>query len=239
MADLQRVLFRGVGTNEIVASLGKPDRIEILGEEKVEWRFSLTPFPAGKQMAEETYVDGLILAITNGHLADWGCAYVRRPPKRTQETLFPDRGERATQTPAQDLPRLNLFVVSSDPIDGGRFIDTQLFPKLGYISPTPDLSISELREVTFEQRIASGPGNQGGTNWAFGIFLTRKDAAQLESLTARNVSRKLLIMAGDEAVSAPKILEPLGTGSLVIECSERSLMDTIKKHLARIQRRIE
>lgn len=40
---------------------------------------------------------------------------------------------------------LSLYVVNSTSVDGGRFINTQDFPKLGYIRPVPDLVIYRLK----------------------------------------------------------------------------------------------
>jgi len=231
-ADLRRILLPGMATNEITATFGEPRWKEDLGEGQQVWHYSLPVFPADDAM-RGSYVAGVAVGVTNGRLANWGCSYVGAPNdgvSRKQGVLPGSKGQ-------TDSPTLQFFIVGSDRIGDGRFIDTERFPKLGFIAPTPTLAIRRLKEVTLEERTRSDSAGQSRTAWSFGIFLTQEDAARLKTVTATNVSTKLLIMVGDEPVSAPTITAPLETGSLVIECQDRSLMELVKRHLAKMEQK--
>ena len=47
----------------------------------------------------------------------------------------------------QPATPLSLYIVSTEKIDGGRYIDTPAFPKLGYIAASPDLIITSIEQV--------------------------------------------------------------------------------------------
>ena len=227
--DLRRLLIPALGTNEIVVTLGEPSWKEDLSKGEEEWHYSLPAFPADDAM-RGSLVAGVAVGITNGRLANWGCIYVGSANDgitRKQTVIAGDKGQTESSI-------LRLFLVRSDPIAGGRFIDTERLPKLGFVEPTATLVIRRLKKVTLDERVPSE--GQSRTNWSFGIFLTQEDAAKLEAITAANISTKLLIMVGDEPVSAPRIVAPLEMGSFVIECQERSLMESVKKQLAEMER---
>src|SRR5205807_1224100 len=96
--------------------------------------------------------------------------------------------DNAAQISTQDLGTLKFFVVSSQPTTNGHFVDTERFPKLGFVPPSPNLVVRKLKEVLLEKRgpPESEPG--GRRVWSFGIQLTSEDATQLASLTATNIS---------------------------------------------------
>ena len=228
-ADLRRLLIPSLGTNEIIRSLGEPRWQEDLGKGQRVWHYSLPAFPADDAM-QGSYVTGVAVGITNGHLSNWGCSYAGSANdgvSHEQAVLARGKGQ-------ADSPAIQLFVVRSDAIDDGRFIDTERFPRLGYIARSPIMAIRRLKDVTLDERVHSE--GQSRTNWSFGIFLTHEDGAQLKIMTATNISTKLLIMVGKEPISAPTITAPLETGSLVIECQDRLLMESVKKQLAEMER---
>jgi hypothetical protein len=229
IADLRRLLPTGMGTNELLASFGEPGRREPLGRGVEEWHYSLSPFPADDEM-RGTYVVGVGIGITNGHLAYLSCTYAEVPRQPPKQIVPLDGNSRSNTAP------LELFVVSSTPVAGGRFIDTERLPKLGFIPPTPSLVITQLKDLTLEERTSSNSENQVRSFWSFGVFLTEEDTARLKSVTAANVSKKLLVMVGNEPVTAPTITSPLETGSFAIDCAERPLMEAVQKQLAAMHR---
>lgn len=229
MADLRMLLIPTLETSKIVEALGEPHWKENLGEGREEWHFSIPPFPAGDAM-RGTAVAGVSIGITNGRLANWGCTYVgsaNEGVSRSQPVLG------LNTQPVNSVP-LQFFLVRSEPIGDGRFIDTERFPKLGFVARNPILAVHRLKEVTLDEQVLSQ--QLGRTNWSFGIFLTPEDGAKLKAITATNISIKILIMIGGEPVSAPTIRAPLETGSFAIECGDRSLMESVKKHLAELER---
>ena len=55
-----------------------------------------------------------------------------------------------------EKPTLAFYVVSKEKIEGGRFIDTKAFPKLGHIAAKPALVITPLKEA----RLIKRPGDR-------------------------------------------------------------------------------
>ena len=227
-AELRRIFVAGMTTNEILARVGEPLQAdEFAGD--ITWTYSLSGFPADDEM-RGTYVAAARLTITNGHLARWGCVYFGPPTGGNAKTLpLGQANEVGGQRPA-----LKMFVVSDQPIADGRQIDTAQFPKLGFISATPDLAIKKLKGLEFEEIVAQ-VDNKTSTNWQFVIRLSTDDAAGLASLTTSNVDKTVLITVGDVPVSAPVIREPVETGSFILNCDEWSKMETVKSHLTRME----
>ena len=233
-AELRRRLVPGIPTNEIFANFGEPVWVENLGEGRTEWRYGLSGFPADDDM-RGTYVIGVTIAITNGHLARWACTYMGPPTGGNAKTLPIGKPTEGPQGDRQEPPVLKVFVVSDEPLGDGRQIDTAQFPKLGFISGTPHLAIKRLKEVTLGENVVSQADNKTSTNWQFGISLIPDDAAGLASLTTSNVGKRVLITVGDVPVIAPVVRAPLETGSFVIDCSERPLMETVRSNLTRME----
>ena len=228
-ADLHQLLIPGLETDKIREVLGEPHWKEDSGNGQQMWHFSLPPFPADGAMQGSSII-GVMVGITNGRLANWGGAYTGSANdgvSRRQTVLAGNKGQ-------ADSPTLQFFLVSTDPIGDGRFIDTERLPKLGFVARSPTLSIRRLKEVTLDERVLSQERSR--TNWSFGIFLTQEDGAKLKAITATNISKKLLIVIGAEPVSAPTIMAPLVTGSLEIDCDDRSLMESVKQQLAELER---
>lgn len=228
MADLRRILTPGMPTNEIAAQFGqpKPEDVEMAG---TVWRYGLPAFPADGEM-EGTHVIGLVIGVTNGHLERWGCAYVGESAKVMSKEVLPNTADNSTST------TLKFFAVQGDLPSQGRYIDTERLPKLGFISSKPDLIIGKLRKAILEERTATGGQvGQSGIVWVFNISLNQEDAERLKSMSITNVSKRVLIMVGDEPVIAPMIMAPLETGEFELECNERSLMELVKKQLGRLE----
>ncbi len=235
-AEFRRRLVPGMTTNQILAIFGEPlstrNVTEALGEGGIEWRYGLSGFPADDDM-RGTYVFGARIGITNGRLAGLKFDYMGMPMGGNAEAV--PIGRNQARDNSKESPALKLFVVSDEPLTDGQAIDTPEFPKLGYISRNPDLVIRKLKELTLAENSLPQAENKTSTNWSFGVSLTQDDAARLAILTTSNVRRRVLITVGDVPVIAPVILAPLETGSFVIECSESSLMETVKTNLTRME----
>jgi hypothetical protein len=227
--DLRRLLTLGRGTNEVVKSFGEPYERENLEQGLEMWHYNIPPFPADDTMAR-AYVTGVSLVITNGRLANWACSYQGAAiPSNSRRHLTSNRTNQLTT-------KLEFFVVNSDPFVGARLIDTQRFPKLGYVSSSPVLTITKLKDVILEQQKAIGPEKNDVTVWSFGIFLSQEDGVRLKTLTATNISKRILIMIGDEPASAPIIKAPLESGSFEVQGEDRLWMEAVSEQLARMDR---
>ena len=131
---------------------------------------------------------------------------------------------------------MKLFVVSTNPIAGGRFVDTERFPKLEFIAESPSLAIPNLKNLTLQEQSIPGRGNENRTAWAFRLELAPEDAPGLKTVTTSNVLKRFLITIGDEPVFAATINGPLGIGVLEIKCEQRARMEFLKEKLATVKR---
>lgn len=233
-ADLARLLVVGMATNAIVGSFGTPAEVLPWGEGTVLWRYGLTPFTTD----ELSHVVGVEIHITNGHLAEWQCVYKETRWQRSAGPAMIFQGSGASASDTQETPLLKCFIVSSNPITGGRFIDTQQFPKLGFIPSAPGLVIRTVKEASLqEQRPNPGAPNPNLRIWAFDFSLTETDAARFAAFTEGNVDNRLLMMVGDEPFFSAFIREPIAGGNFEITTTNQVLIEQAKKLLANMARK--
>ena len=127
---------------------------------------------------------------------------------------------------AEKKPTLAFYAVSPQEIEGGRFIDTKEFPKLGYIAAKPGLVIVQLKEA----RLITRPGNRPNIL----ITLQDKQVNQLEDFTGKNVGKKILLLLDQEPLIAPRVLEKIRAPSLQISLSEEKKRTRILKALKQL-----
>ena len=153
MDDLRQVMVMGMSTNDIVSILGNPDLTDNVGKGIGihEWRYFISSFPADDEM-KGSYVVGLVLGLTNGNLAKWTCAYATPSELTEVQTPSPVNGRGPTETRLEARSKLKFFLVSHEPIPGGRSIDTEQLPKLGFIPPAPSLIVSTVKKVSWQEQ---------------------------------------------------------------------------------------
>jgi hypothetical protein len=119
---------------------------------------------------------------------------------------------------------LSFFVVSDTAIPGGRYIDTAEFPKLGYISNAPSYIVTRLRkvstnDVTEVSLLRSGGKVDATTKITRGVSITLfpDDTKAFADFTRQNVFRRILLMLGDQPLTAPRVLAPIETGDVRLD----------------------
>jgi hypothetical protein len=123
---------------------------------------------------------------------------------------------------------LSFYVVSDAKIDGGKFIDTLDFPKLGYIAAEPDLVITQLLSVSnnvFQSQIDRP---------TLDLQISPEDAKQFETLTQNNLGKQVLLMLGDTPLIAPRIIGVVSTQNIQVTIgrhSNRKLIEAALKKL--------
>jgi len=227
-ADVRRLLVAGMSTNQITSLIGEPDWALELERGSVLWHYAVSPFPASDEMAG-TYVTRVGLTITNGYLAFVGFSYAELQVPPPEHALPP-------ALPHSESPSLKFFVVSKEPIPGGKYIDSGLFPRLGFVAPTPTLAIVALKEVTWTEETVATPEGRSQTNWTFRISLQPEDAPRLKAMTTDNLSKQMLMVVGEVSVSAPIIRDPVEEGIMEFKCRDPRIAESAKKHLARMKR---
>ena len=118
---------------------------------------------------------------------------------------------------AQGQASLAFYIVNPQRIDGGRFIDTPDFPKLGYISAVPQLEIKKLETVIPDERRTATTA-KGST---FHIRMTPDDAKQFAVVTEQAVGKQMLIMLGDMPMMAVRVRNPIEGPFLQLHFDEK------------------
>jgi hypothetical protein len=154
--------------------------------------------------------------------------------------LVANRGYSAVDTESATLA---FYIVSDDKIDGGRFIDTLDFPKIGYIAAQPDLVVTQLvavseSSVRFQSGEVGKDGKEKDTPWrdapALLVLILPADAQKFESLTERNVGKRVLMMLGKTPLIAPWINMPITTQSFEIRLGDDGNKKAIEDALKRL-----
>ena len=125
---------------------------------------------------------------------------------------------------------LTFHIVSAQKIEGGRFIDTSDFPKLGYIPAVPALELRQLEDVTpgtSQDRtviadragLESVPAMPRGTT--FHIRMTPDDAKRFAVVTEQAVGKQMLLMLGDKPLMAARVMTPITGPSLQLYFDEK------------------
>jgi preprotein translocase subunit SecD len=125
-----------------------------------------------------------------------------------------------------EKPTLAFYVVSPKMIEGGRFIDTKAFPKLGHITAKPELVIAVLKEA----RLIKQPGDRPNIL----ITLHPNQVDQLADFTGKNIGKKILLMLDNEPLIAPRVLEQIRTPALQISLSDQQKRIRILEALKRL-----
>lgn len=127
---------------------------------------------------------------------------------------------------ADEKPALEFYVISQEKIEGGRFINTKEFPKLGHITAKPGLKLGKLANAAIGDRDEKFPVLQ--------ITLLEKDARSLAAFTKRNVGNRIFLMIDDLPLLAPTVLEPIRTRTLQISISDKTRLQKLLPSLRRL-----
>jgi hypothetical protein len=231
MAELRQLLPLGLGTNEVFARLGPPDSAEESEKGRVDWTYSVAPLPADN-MRVGTYVIGVTATITNGHLAWWGCVYASAHATTIRhEDIYHNPGSQPSLSNSQDASLLTFYILSTNPITGGRLIDTEEFPKLGFIASKAQLEINSLQGVTLDEATIVSPVNAVVRVWTLEFHLSETDAPRFESFTTDNVDKSFLMMVGDQPLFSTLIREPILGGNVRFESTNQTVIAAVTNTL--------
>jgi len=228
MSDLRQLLVEGLVTNDIIARLGLPNRITAIDGGMEKWQYDITPFRADN-IEPATYVEGLTIVIRYGRLTSWGCSYSRVRPNGTNEEIYTSTSITNRATNIQNVARLEFFVVNERPIAGGHFVDSEVFPRLGFIAPTPDLEIERLRRLIVED-VPAGIGSQNSNAkwWVLKLSFSQIDAQRFESLTSDNVGKTLLMVVDGQPCIKVPIHEAVAGGNVEFSTTNQSGIGAIR-----------
>ncbi len=116
---------------------------------------------------------------------------------------------------------LKFYIVSEQPLQGGNLIDTATLPKVGYISATPDMIVTNILDVYRDDHSSS----------TLTVVLHPADAILFGALTGRAIYKRLLVSVGDTPVTAPRVMSAIPIGRFVIEFASESDRKKIQPQL--------
>ena len=126
---------------------------------------------------------------------------------------------------------LSFYIVSDERVEGGRYIDTVEFPKLGYIAATPDLLLKNLKAVDLETPTFFTPPRS-----IVNVTMQTESVEQFASLTGRAAGKKLLIMLGDVPLTAGQVKERISTPNFYIDGGRKQDLPKIADELKKLVR---
>jgi len=133
---------------------------------------------------------------------------------------------------------LKFYIVSEQKIEGGKFIDTPSLPKVGYISATPDLVVTNLLDVYREKRatsdIVNGKVVPSQPSPGLAVALRPDDAKRFTALTEKALGKRLLVALGDRPLTAPKVVAPIETDRFSIDFVNESELKKTQDELKRL-----
>lgn len=151
-------------------------------------------------------------------------------------------GCRDISSPTTNVP-LSFYIVSAEKIEGGRFIDTPDFPKLGYIPAVPALVLTKLEsviaDVSREQAVMVEKNGKETVEpmkerVAFHIRMRPDDARKFTALTEQAVGKQVLLMLGDTPLIAARVMTPISTQSLLLTFGAKTDTKTVEDGLRKL-----
>ena len=137
-------------------------------------------------------------------------------------------------TPAGSTNALRFYVVSDEPIAGGRYVDTVPLPKLGYISNEPSLLITGLQSVSTNtgRTITHYNGKREETvQPGVTVQFLAADSRHFAEFTRQNIGHRILLMLGDRPLIAPIVQTPIEGGNVTITLHVQKDAEDLLKEL--------
>lgn len=124
---------------------------------------------------------------------------------------------------------LTFYTLSNTKREGGQFLDTVAYPKLGYIAATPELSLTHLESVTPQK---TSPG--GSKAPVIQVRLTPEDTKRLTAFTKEALHKTIVIRLGETILMAPKVNDAITNPNLGITLREGPNTQTIEAGLKKL-----
>ena len=124
---------------------------------------------------------------------------------------------------------LTFYTLSATKLEGGQFLDTEHYPKLGYIAATPELSLTHLESVAPQ---TASPG--GSKAPVIQVRLTPEDTKKLTAFTQGALHKTIVIRLGETILMAPRVNDALTSPEIGITLREGPSRQTIEAGLKKL-----
>jgi hypothetical protein len=223
---LGRAIQPGMPKQAVIDYFGKPD--SVIENKDRSLRFDYF-FPINeKHGARSSFVSGVTIFLNSDKVSRWAPIYHSGSQGKTDMVLVQPKN------PNTDLSRsISFWIVSGDPIVGGKYIDTEKLPKLGYIPKDSALTINSVKSLE-QPKEPEGEEKAIPGRLVLEIGLEEEDALAFQTLTRLNLKKRILLMIGSDPVIAPYIIAPVASGVIRVPCDNLTEMRRFRDELAQL-----
>ena len=223
----------GMSKDALISVLGSPRKTSRSegGDVRFYYSFETPEVPGPRRYV----VTGISVYLRDDKVTRWvpsehgtiggdkeGNQPIRIPPKRSPTSQVASNSY------------LTFWVVSDRQIEGGRYIDTELMPKLGFIAKEPSLRILRLKELLQEREAIRTVENNESEKLLLEVGLVLEDAMAFEKLTKENQGKKLLIMVGETPVMDATIFVVISKGQFKLLPKDQKAFNELRDKLAEL-----
>lgn len=125
---------------------------------------------------------------------------------------------------------LTFYTLSTTKVEGGQFLDTEHYPKLGYIAATPELTLTHLESVASDTTSPAGSKAP-----VIQVRLTPEATKKLTAFTQGALHKTIVIRLGETILMAPRVNEALTSPEIGISLragTDRESLEAGLKKLA-------
>ena len=135
---------------------------------------------------------------------------------------------------------IDLYPVTATKQKGGRFINTRLLPRLGYVGPRPAVKIERLlflkkTHTTVRTKVESADGKVRTLKNAVPAVegrVSSADASAIADLMKKSLGQHLYIEAGGKAVYAPLVRKVPGSTTFMFTVADDAQLEEVYGNLA-------
>jgi len=231
--SLAKLVNTNMTRQQITQKFGKPDIDRIPTGGIDVWDFVF--YPDDRDTGPRRFIaSGLTVYWKGDKMIRWAPAYGTtggKPPSEFMKTITPGGVKSGATQTNQDF---SFWVVSASKIEGGRYIDTAKLEKLGWIGKEPALRVARLKSASSGHEPVNYDGKSPREEYRFDIDLLPEDAASFENLTRQNRGKQVLMMLGDQPLTAPRVNGPISGGQFVITVHDEKSYEELRVAFTRL-----
>jgi hypothetical protein len=230
--NLSTIIHLGMSREALITKLGEP-----LGTTDVEggyiaydYLFEVSDWEGPRR----SVVAGVSVFLKNDKVAEWKPIHQMVGGYRKGDTPVQIEPRRSAEGQVPSDSHLTFWLLSDQPTEGGRYIDTERLPKLGFIPKEPSLRIVRLKGLLQRREITSNAKNEEVENPVLGIELVAEDAPSFEKLTRETQGKRVLMMVGETPVIAPMMSVVITGGKLQLPWGNAQDFNDVRDKLAEL-----
>jgi hypothetical protein len=197
-------------------------------------RLDYSFFPPDAPGPRKFVVSGVTVYLKDDKVVRWAPAFGTVGGYREGDTFVPVEPHGTAAGSTNALPQLTFWVVSSSRIEGGRYIDTERFPKLGFVSKDPALKMARLKSLEQGREVVTNEQNQEVENPMLSVEFAAEAVEAFRRFTEQNVGKQVLLMVDDVPVHTSRFLMPISGGRIQITCRDQPEFQLLRDRLAKL-----